>query len=351
MRGIDHHNMTPFKLTHALLVFIISGLLPLKAIATAKAPKSTPKKYLMATLGDSITAGVLASTQLNWFNTGKVPTTEAVAYENYIGKLVGYNETQSDQEKQSRLRVSFDMKQSLFHLLETRNTDSWATGRDVPSQFILLKDYLNRKEPGVVLEAVNPAITGGITSDLIPQADIVINEIKSGKYALLKYVTLLIGNNDACTNRPFDEMKSDLHIVFSKLASIKQKEPIRILMSGIPRIPDLGEDGISESKTLFKFTCSTFRTSITKVCLPLTEWNGQGQYQDRIQYTQSVNELLMSAAADANATFPNLEVRFTNRLFDQGLIRTELAIDCFHPTAASQSRMSQELWLEQPWFK
>lgn len=60
--------------------FLVLVLMSLPAIAdqTEQPTTTTPQKnYLMAAMGDSITAGFLAATQLDWFNTNLTLSQEA----------------------------------------------------------------------------------------------------------------------------------------------------------------------------------------------------------------------------------------------------------------------------------
>jgi hypothetical protein len=331
--------MDLFNNTVAKLVLVVSVSAAFPAVANEKT-NTTQKNYLMAAMGDSMTAGFLAATNLDWFNSANLTLPEeAVDFVATIDAISGAD-----------MAAKFSWKGELAHFLETRSTKSWATGLEVQSHYIRLANVIHKTEPAANVYSMNVALSGGETSDLYDQVDSIFAEMNTGKYVALKYVTLLIGNNDACQNRDQNLMKIDLHNIFEILASIKQSEPIRVLMSGIPRIPDLGESPIDNSKTIFKYSCNGFRQTITRVCLPLTGWSQAAQYNDLIQYTQSINETLSQAATDANANFKNLDVHFSDALFDNPITRDNLAIDCFHPNANSQAKIAQVLWQDQPWF-
>ncbi len=316
----------------------LSAFSSLILLTTPISAQEEDRNYLMAALGDSVTAGFLASTDLTWFN--KPVGNEANEFMMAVNQLGGKDKAES----------MFSFKGALASIFETRTTKSWSTGKEIDSHYVLLEQSIKAIEPSAKVTAVNYAISGGKTPDLFVQVDQVLNLMNSGKFTSLKYVTLLIGNNDVCTNRNPAQMKSDLLEVFRRLSTIKQDEPIRILMSGLPRIPDLGRHSISSSKTIFNFTCRALRQKVTHTCLPLTSWSEEDQYLNDIQDMQAVNEVLSDASDEAQKTYPNLQIKFSNVLFDTTIVNSDLAIDCFHPNAPSQSQIARQLWKEQPWF-
>jgi lysophospholipase L1-like esterase len=328
-------NNTPFS--NAALALLFFGSLAVKADNVVP-----PKNYLMAAMGDSISAGFLAATDLDWFNSASLTIPQEA--EDFLAAVEAVSGLDA-------AATTFNWEGTLAHIFETRTTKSWSTGLELDSHYVRLMKAVHQVEPTSSVFSMNVALSGGETSDLYDQADAIVKEMNTGRYAALKYVTLLIGNNDACKNRDPNLMKIDLHNIFQILSTIKQTEPIRVLMSGIPRIPDVGEMDVDSSKTIFKYSCSAFRRSITRMCLPLTEWSKEAQYIDLIQYTQGVNETLSEAADDANTNFKNLDVQFSDALFDNPITRDNLAIDCFHPNATSQAKIAEDLWQAQPWFK
>src|SRR3712207_9515443 len=70
-----------------------------------------------------------------------------------------------------------------------------------------------------------------------------------------KYVMIMIGSNDACADDAppgitVPKVRASLKAAFEQLAKIQQNEPIRILVSSLPKIPDLGRKEIrSEEHT------------------------------------------------------------------------------------------------------
>jgi lysophospholipase L1-like esterase len=317
----------------------ILGLLSFSEVQAQSTNTSGQKHYLMAAMGDSITAGFLAATDLSWFNS---PSSQ---YQTDIDAFL-----KNLEENIGRNPKALNLGGDAAHIFESRTTFSWATGKLIPSQYVLLKAKLKELEPTAKISAYNVAISGGITSDLIAEATSIAAKMSSGRYDVLKYVTLLIGNNDVCHSIPQSVMKANIHQAFGILSLIKQSEPIHVLMSGIPRIPDVATPTIRSQKTIFDLSCQELR-KITETCASMANWATQDQYNALIQEIQGTNELLSEAADDANKSFSNLNVVFSNRLFDLTISPTDLAADCFHPNSNTQGRLSQELWNDQPWFK
>jgi lysophospholipase L1-like esterase len=306
----------------------------------SQAQQQQPKRYLMAAMGDSITAGFLAATSLDWFNS----TTQ-----DYQNDIDAFMENLAENIGQNPFTSNMDG--DMAHIFESRSTLSWATGKLIPSQYMLVKAKILETEPTAKVSAYNIAVSGGVTQDLLNEVDGITAKMNTGHYDALKYVTLLIGNNDVCQNLDQTTMRNNLHETFRRLSLIKQSEPIRVLMSGIPRINDVGAPAVQGSHTLFNMTCGQLRNEITKTCLPMAQWSTADQYAALTQLIQATNELLSDAADDANKSFKNLNVVFSNRLFDETIAPTDLAVDCFHPNANTQARISQGLWNDQPWYK
>lgn len=316
--------------------FIIVGFfLPSHSQAQAQ----QPKRYLMAAMGDSITAGFLAATSLDWFNS----TTQD--YENDIDAFMI-----NLAENVGQNPFTQNVGGNLAHAFESRTTLSWATGQLIPSQYMLVRASILHSEPTASVSAYNIAVSGGVTQDLLNEVDGITAQMTLGHYDALKYVTLLIGNNDVCHSLDPSLMKTNLHEAFRRLSLIQQSEPIRVLMSGIPRINDVGASNVQGSHTLFNMTCGQLRQEVTKTCLPMAQWSTPDQYAALTQIIQATNEVLSGAADDANKSFKNLNVVFSNRLFDEVIAPSDLAVDCFHPNANTQTRISTGLWNDQPWY-
>ncbi len=319
-----------------IFLIIIIGLTTTVTHADVQVEKNSHKRYLMAAMGDSISAGLFAGTYLSWFNA------EAGLHDDEVKNVVSQVEATGFE--------AINLMGTAAHPFETRTTYSWATGKSISSQYMLLKSQIQKSDPNARVSAYNVAVSGAFTSDLVGEASQVVAKMKTGKFDSLKYVTVLIGSNDVCHSRPSGVMKAEIRQTFSLLSQINQAEPIRVLMSGIPRIPETATPDIRSEKTLFGLSCRSIR-AILGSCKAMADWTTQAQYNALIQQIQGANELLAEAAADANKSFTNLDVVFSNRIFDFDFEGADLALDCFHPNAATQSRLSQILWTAQPWFQ
>ncbi|MBI2361862.1 MAG: hypothetical protein HYV15_00545 [Elusimicrobia bacterium] len=159
---------------------------------TPCAAEVKPKPYLMASMGDSITAALFGGTAL---------TSSTQAF------------------------VTMDDVESAFlgsRLFEKKYTLSWSSGKDIPSHFVQLRDYLKAKE-GAGLEVLNTATTGNKAEDLIAQARTVAAAMAGGDYRALKYATILVGANDVCfgggpTGTPEGVMRDALKAALGLLA-------------------------------------------------------------------------------------------------------------------------------------
>ncbi|MBI5597022.1 MAG: hypothetical protein HY928_13095 [Elusimicrobia bacterium] len=282
-----------------------------------------PKPYLMASMGDSITAALFGGTVL---------TTSTQAF------------------------VTMDDVESAFlgsRLFEKKYTLSWSSGKDIPSHFVQLRDYLKAKE-GAELEVLNTATTGNKAEDLIAQARAVSAAMASGNYRGLKYATILIGANDVCfgggpTGTPDGVMRDSLKAALGLLASIPQDEPVRVFVSAMPNVPALGDPAIRETPFLFDITCGMLWSRLG-ICQPILAWKNPDEYRARTELLARKNAALRQALVEAAAENPNLRVAYSDSVFLEPLKRGNLAADCFHPNKDTQTRIGVELWKEQPWF-
>lgn len=296
---------------YAKIAFLLSFV-----SSSANAQESAPKKYLMAAMGDSITAGFFANTHIQ------------------------------------DLAPDFTLN---FPPFTHKSSDSWASGKSIYSHYVLLEKALRESGDLTSVDMLNASVPGDRAHNMIAQAKRIKEAMQSGKYESLKYLVLLIGANDACAKEaPFGaveyKMRESLKNAFEILSQIEQNEPIRILIAGLPKIPDLARIDVTHSKTIFGLNCRFFRDDLLKSCDPLLNWKSNEEYESRVVIVEHTNKILQEAAADANASHPNLQVVFTDELFSTPIQPDFLAIDCFHPSREGQETISQTLWAQQPWF-
>ncbi|OFZ17951.1 MAG: hypothetical protein A2X94_08640 [Bdellovibrionales bacterium GWB1_55_8] len=302
-------------------LFILAATAP-DSIAMGRRQKS--RALLMGVLGDSISAGTLSDLPLK-------PCAKDAA---------------KSAKRPGGVSAKF--------IYENKEKLSWASGRSVSSHFYLLKSYLLASGSPDSLRVENVSSPGDRTRDLPKQAAELMKQYREGNYSALTYATILIGANDACGKKgatPLDRMRAELLQTFAKIAEIQQEEPIRILLVGIPRIPDLGAPAIRRTHTpLLGLRCGVVRDRLLGSCRKLLSWRTEEEYHQAMNIVEERNRLLRSTAIEANATFPNLEIVYSNHLFDLEIPPAMLAIDCFHPSKRGQEAISREVWLDQPWF-
>lgn len=281
-----------------------------------------PVPYLMAALGDSITAALFAGTSLGDAQVGI--TLEEVEASHRGARL-----------------------------FERKDTLSWASGREIDSYYMRLKAVIER-EPGRGLAVRNYAATGNRAADLVAQASAAAADAASGEFLGVKLVTLLIGANDACAGglegTPNESMRASLLAAFAILAGIRQEEPVRVLVSAMPNVPSVAKPEIRDRTFLGSVTCGELWRK-TGICDGMLVWSTEAEYRARAAAVAAKNALLRRTAEEARALFPSLSVAFSDRFSAQEYRAADMAFDCFHPNRASQERIAAELWRDQPWFK
>lgn len=325
--------MNPLKNSFALKIVIFAVALLLanseRAAAMGKPkPSSTQPNYLMAALGDSIAAGTLADTSVH------ASTATEQSLQNDYGGAV----------------------QDQF-IYTNRYSLAWGTGDQIPSHYMQLKSWLAKHEPQMNLVPLNVAIPGAVASDLVGEAQSIVTAMASGQYKALKYVTLDIGANDACSitsknpdGTPDDQFADSLLKVFATLAQIRQDQPIHVMVSSIPKVPDLGRPDIQNTKTLGGATCNWIRAHIFTYCRTLPIWATEDQYENNVAIVEDKNAVLQSVIDEVNRTYSNIEAAYSTSTYDEALDSDLLAMDCFHPNKDGQTTLAQMLWAAQPWF-
>jgi lysophospholipase L1-like esterase len=275
------------------------------------------KKYLMASIGDSITAGIFSSIQ------GPISRGERST-------------------------------PALTGLIENRYSFSWASGYFINSHYKRLDQYLQSRGQSFSLGVKNVAVSGEVYSGIGPQVDAIMALMKSGQYEQLKYVTVFIGNNDACTlsaETAVTEGKKAFEYLLSAFNTIQQPETIKILVVGLPKIYDLATEEIKKSKLLFGRTCEQFRDQQIGYCKNLLGWKTQSEYEAARRLVDTQNNFLREVVAAANSKYSNLEVVYSDYVSRTEVDKEFLSVDCFHPNNLGQEKISEGLWSEIPWFK
>jgi hypothetical protein len=239
---------------------------------------------------------------------------------------------------------------------DNKDTFSWASGDEIKSQFVLLRDFLSVRSPGSSLEVLNVAVTGIKAEAMEGQAAQIVDEFHDGAYSAVEYVTLLIGANDACSDAtpdgtPNDQYENSLHKALAKLSEIKQDQRLKVLVSSLPRIPDLGRPEIMDHPIHGLSSCRTVQLDYIKACNPLLDWSTEAEHQARMGIVLRKNEVLKKVVADAKVLYPRLDVFYDEHLANATFEIGDLAIDCFHPNHYAQEKISTGLWADLPWFR
>lgn len=286
----------------------------------------------MAILGDSIAAGTLAD----------VPIPNAPTPEESVLKW-----------REQGVQADF--------IYTNKKTLSWGSGEKIQSHYLMLREWRAARGIQAPLEVANLAVPGAETGDLLVQVNKLLEIMRTGNYESLEYVALTVGSNDACnfsSNQYVPEELLRRHLIEALSAltwgvrsMVRIPIPIRVLLIGAPRIPNLGVPGFVEAPTLFGLSCGMVRDRILRYCRPLTVWNGLAEYYDRLAVVERVNGILKSVALEMSGEFPDLQVVYSNRLYQLEIPLGALAADCFHPGRWAQEQIAKRTWEDQPWFQ
>lgn len=324
-----------------MLAKFAAGLALFASVAFASEREPGPKPYLIAAIGDSLSAASVANLE--------GPAQDYVPAPGEADPADPEGGGMTDEELSERLL-------GIDYGVTNKKTFSWPTGKRIRSQRRLLEQWLKERGETRGLRAFNTSRPGKRASDTEFQAGEVVKAARSGHFSSVLLVTMMIGNNDACSNghpagTPDEEVKASLVAGFRKLSEIQQDEPIRVLVSALPRIADLGEERIRLARTRFGVSCEKLRNGIFDLCSPLVTWATEEEHQAKLAVVAAKNQAIFEAVMDARAMFPNLDVFYTDVIFDRRIQAAQLAIDCFHPSPQGQEDISLTLWKAQPWFR
>ena len=307
---------------------------------------------LMVTVGDSISAGFLA----NW----RARARGAVDVESLDTDFPTYDPPPSriltDPVNHPRHTIPEWKLRVCQRMMNHKYTYSWSSGQSIHSHYEKLQEYLAQKEPQTYLDIYNVARSGSVVADLDMQANQILAAWNSGQYQNLRYLTITIGANDVCApwyegGNPDAEIVANVRAFFKKLSVIKQAQPIRVLFSSIPNIPQLGKPEIRHHYLTSSKTCEQRMRFQDRFCLPLMIWSGPEEYAKKVAMVAHKNDVLRDTVKQMNKDFPQFEMVFSEAMFKQNIGLDFLSKDCFHPNMDGQEKISQELWDDQPWFK
>jgi len=319
--------------------------------------KSNPTRVMVA-LGDSMTAGTFANTTSSPESSRLqdlflVPPGSSVASPSALERDIAPTD--------ASFKTSF-FKFLLKPFLENKDTLSWASGRLISSHYERIRAALQSHGENILgFYPMNLSVPGSKAIHILEQARRLPQELDRRGNPKVDYVAMTMGANDVCESTagpvvPDEEFKIHVRYVLDQLASTAEakgytrENPLRVLLAGIPRIPNSGAPKFWKHRIFAGLTCATVRKKIFKFCPNLLDWTDEAGYLDRMAQVERKNEILKRAILETNGQHDRIQVVFGNGLADVAFEPEDLAFDCFHPNAHAQKRISEALWRAQPWY-
>jgi lysophospholipase L1-like esterase len=296
------------------------------ALSSAKTVFADDRPYLAAAIGDSITAGFGSN------HNGPSQPAE-----------VAHPETMQ----------SMGAKRGVVRGFENKDTYSWFSGNRVQSHADRLANFLAAKNEK--LSVINAAVSGAETSDLDGQVNKIVSAAKSGKNKGLLYLSVFIGSNDACKGTTSDgtppaKMRENILKALKAINGLPQSFKTAVLISSLPRIPDLGRPEIANAKTFWGLSCRAVRDRFFQSCNNRLMWKTTSEYLRSLEVVDAMNAMLEDIVKNDAVQFPRLELAYGRSIWNVNLEANWLAFDCFHPNGQGQTILSEVLWSDQPWF-
>jgi len=245
-------------------------------------------------------------------------------------------------------------KRSVVRGFENKGTFSWFSGSRVQSHADRLSKYLGNNNEK--LSVINAAVSGAETSDLDGQVNKIVAAAKSGKNKGLLYLSVFIGSNDACKGTTSDgtppsKMRENILKALKAINALPQNFKTAVLISSLPRIPDLGRPEIANAKTFWGLSCRAVRDRFFQSCNNRLMWKTTSEYLRSLEVVDAMNAMLEDIVKNDAAHFPRLELAYGRSIWNVNLEANWLAFDCFHPNGLGQTILSEVLWADQPWFR
>ena len=311
--------------------FVISGAL-FTNVHSARSQEQLPRS--MASIGDSITAGALASfTRSDGYNPFVFPK-----FLYFIAK--------------------FGIIRS-FHALENPKR-SWAAGLDggVNSHATYLRGMARAKRQS--FSVYNVAVTGATSSDpvhhndIAHQVDAVLNwSEKNLKQGAPDYVTLELGANDLCgdTNAEMTPVTTYGDSIRDGVARLLESNPkSKILIAGIPDVEHLRDVAYNSILTGIGpyARCHGLWNSL-KVCKNVLIENDPVKRNEVAQRIADYMHELETITQEANEKFGADHVRFSRAVNAYRFTDAQISIDCFHPNRIGQQSLANVTWADSWW--
>ncbi len=281
----------------------------------------------MATMGDSISAGMLAM---------------------------------YSREQAQNIFVDFRVILRLVGLLlrsDTRSMEtpklSWASGLDSKYRTVSHAHRLSYML-GKKINAYNAAVSGNESKDLLNQlADIVKWSKKNNHNNFPDYVTILIGANDICADDPDSMVTPDVYEnnLREVVGQILKKNPqTKVFLSSLPDIENLrsiAKDSMLMGRKPFPRCQDLWRK--VNPCPTLTTLDDP-QVRGRVKLRVEEFNSVLARIASENQLL-GYQVRNGHGVFDSKFDMNLLSVDCFHPNRDGQSFISEKTWEGTWWNK
>jgi lysophospholipase L1-like esterase len=319
--------------------------------------KSNPTRVMVA-LGDSMTAGTFANT------TGSPSGSRAqdIFLLSPDPSAIHPSGLQRDLSPMtSGFKTAF-FKFLLKPFLENKDTLSWASGRLISSHYERILAALQAHgEDTLGFYPMNLSVPGSKAIHILEQAKKLPEELERRGNPRVDYVAMTMGANDVCDSTagpvvPDDEFEVNVRQVLVQVAATAESKgyirenPLRVLLAGIPRIPNSGAPKFWKHKIWAGLTCETIRRKVFNFCPNLLDWTDEASYLDRMAKVERKNEILKRVILETNERHDRVHIVYGNGLSEVSFEPEDLAFDCFHPNARAQNRISEALWGDQPWY-
>lgn len=284
----------------------------------------------MGALGDSMTAAALASFKRQ---EGQLPWIQV----SFVLRMIGFGLSDN------------------YRSIEDRHL-SWSTGINNGGRVLSHAGRLAAlKGKHAHFPVFNAALSGDAAQDVIDEQ---LPRLRNWSLATVKkdypdYVTLLIGANDVCADdvegmTSVSEFYSRLDLILYELSSKSPKT--KILLSKLPNIELLrskaaratlmGWGEFKRCEDLWKFA---------SLCPTLTTIDDPEQ---RLEVARRIDDfnLVMSDLTQRLSGF-DVPVKVVSKTYREEFSANDLSMDCFHPNAVGQDKLSRATWEESFWGK
>jgi len=288
----------------------------------------------MVTIGDSITAGLYAQTDLG----ENAPSPAWLAYLSAVAAAAG---------------ETFEEKAAAVHNEFKRFDLSWASG-DQPND-VVYSHFERLLQLFPDLEKVDFAHAGDKSRHLFPQTTKLIEEMWDRGYEPV-YITFFMGGNDLCapTVEEVTSLEEYRNNVRQSLSLIMNSTfETKVLVSSIPNVHGLlehsdvqinGFPGNPDAAT----TCEDMWNDLVPVCLTGTGHQPREVEEAMREQLRQYNVILEEVVDDLSVY--NLgRIKFSPVSYKSDILREDLAFDCFHLSEFGHARFSEATWEEGFW--